>query len=222
MQYYMQSYVVIEAVKYFRNPNKGDKQHKTRTRICCGVFLFLFNFFFCMRADWTHTHTANCCNKRWLLLVLRQLCNAPRGGKVAESTIATATTTTTTQDTQITATTTNVSVAVFAQLFRYDCSIFVNVFFTLFFSVIRITQWQLWWSLELESGASCCWVVRPLFWGSLVTRFSYAIYERLSLFFAHTHTNVASRCGYVVALIALDAMIYAIYTIYLYIWHIFI
>lgn len=30
MQYYMQSYVVIEAVKYFRNPNKGDKQHTTQ------------------------------------------------------------------------------------------------------------------------------------------------------------------------------------------------
>lgn len=120
---------------------KATNNTKLELEYVAGFFLFLFNFFFCMRADWTHTHTANCCNKRWLLLVLRQLCNAPRGGKVAESTIATATTTTTTQDTQITATTTNVSVAVFAQLFRYDCSIFVNVFFTLFFSVIRITQW---------------------------------------------------------------------------------
>lgn len=97
-----------------------------------GFFLFFYLTSSFVWGQIEHTHTANCCNKRWLLLVLRQLCNAPRGGKVAESTIATATTKTT-QDTQITATTTNVSVAVFAQLFRYDCSIFVNVFFTLFF-----------------------------------------------------------------------------------------
>lgn len=108
-----------------------------------------------------------------------------RGGKVAESTIATATTTQ--QDTQITAATTNVSVAVFAQLFRYDCSIFVNVFFYSFFSVIRITQW---WSLELGLGASCCWVVRPLFLGEFGNKiYSYAIFERLSLFCTHTRTT---------------------------------
>lgn len=42
MQYYMQSYVVIEAVKYFRNPNKGDKQHTTQFELeyVAGFFSF--------------------------------------------------------------------------------------------------------------------------------------------------------------------------------------
>lgn len=126
-----------------------------------------------------------------MLLVLRQLCNAPRGGKVAESTIATATTKKT-QDTQITATTTNVSVAVFAQLFRYDCSIFVNVFFTIFSLLLESHNGSYGGHLSSNRGLVVVGLLGPFFRGSLVTQFSYAIYERLSLFL-HTHTRTSRR-----------------------------
>lgn len=139
-----------------------------------------------------------------------------RGGKVAESTIATATTTQ--QDTQITAATTNVSVAVFAQLFRYDCSIFVNVFFTLFFLLLESHNGG---HLSSDWGLVVVGLLGPFFWGSLVTKFIVMLFLSDFHFFAHTHTNDAPRCGYVVALIALHA-IYAIYTIYLCIRYIFI
>lgn len=107
-----------------------------------------------------------------------------RGGKVAESTIATATTTT--QDTQITAATTNVSVAVFAQLFRYDCSIFVNVFFTLFFLLLESHNGG---HLSSDWGLVVVGLLGPFFGEFGNTIYSYAIFERLSLFCTHTRTT---------------------------------
>lgn len=93
------------------------------------------------------------------------------------------------------------------------------MYFLLFFSVIRITQW---WSLELGLGASCCWVVRPLFLGEFGnTIYSYAIFERLSLFCTHTHERRASlrlcSCINCASCDICDIYDISLHTIYLYI-----
>lgn len=70
-------------------------------------------------------------------------------------------------------------------------------------------------------GASCCWVVRPLFRGSLVTQFIVMLFLSGFHFFAHTHERRASlrlcSCINCASCDICDIYDISLHTIYLYI-----